>query len=560
MGRRSKQKPRAILLLEEAIESGNYSNFISFIKTIPKVQFHHSTKFNAKYPKGCLLHALFSLGNTAMIEQSNFNTQAYSECILKCIDLMKLDIDNVDTIDGDGNSFLHHAVCTGQQDIVNKLLECGAQPNMKNNQGVTPLMIINLPLFRSPELEKILLSAMNYSVNGIEIGVGSTISSFKKQKKIQLIENGPLTPLEEKQRHTAIELIESAMYFENPMMAQHFKGKIADLYKHPTLKIILDIAALTVLGNPANKSNEELIEKYDDLLQNSELSKDEEDLIKEQLEYTKHKIIKYNKRLKIFFMDDTTTHQIDPLAENTLGHYKQGYSIYIGNNENTTKTMGIFIHELTHFVTNIVFNNKCHPYISSNAKLWNDIPVSLKRDLTRMKFLVLTEQITDWNALDVLAWDTLMDIYSNYSSGQHDSELVVRIPQLLVEMGYDRGIAWLQEYTPQVWDFYQSNFLEKLEQYCIENSLTEKVLTRNIIDDSQKENFKPFPLLSLADKSTFFSSVKPMVKSFEADLPTEDDVEYFSCEEEAPTYEGNTHKADDKPNEQTPSISWCTLL
>jgi len=51
------------------------------------------------------------------------------------------DREDIDKLDKEGNTALHYAILSDNQSIVTQLLNNGANPNIKNEEGLTPLVI-----------------------------------------------------------------------------------------------------------------------------------------------------------------------------------------------------------------------------------------------------------------------------------------------------------------------------------------------------------------------------------------------------------------------------------
>lgn len=142
------------------------------------------------------------------------------------------------------------------------------------------------------------------------------------------------------------------------------------------------------------------------------------------------------------------------------GVFLNANQIYIGGNRDAPgKAGGTFIHELTHFVADEVFDNEFKPY----AK---DDPEHLK------SFSQIAKELKDkQGSLDPILQNAFSPHYVN--SRQVHAELIVRVPQIILT--YPDGLAKITSHAPALYEYYVNFFLKKVEKHV--KSLSARALS-----------------------------------------------------------------------------------
>ena len=155
-----------------------------------------------------------------------------------------------------------------------------------------------------------------------------------------------------------------------------------------------------------------------------------------------------DKVIRIYSKDETST-----------GILSQEDQVYIASRGSTfNELIGRIAHEMCHFACDKIWNNNCIPYKSGTEeeKIMSEIYESLWEKYKNNK---LTNQ-------------TLFLAFDRYQDGGKEKvikELIVRVPQIILENGYKKdeknGLAILKEQAPELLRYYEEVFIPKAIEY-----------------------------------------------------------------------------------------------
>jgi hypothetical protein len=246
---------------------------------------------------------------------------------------------------------------------------------------------------------------------------------------------------------SAIEFVANKMYFEKTDNPDFFYSELIRIYQHPVIKPILD-----VLANKIQLSN-----KVSILIAENQ---------QEICAYLSSRGGQYNCR-------------------NTVVVIKGAFS--------KTDMMSVLIHEISHFVMNILYNNFGLPYSSRNfsQKLEYDNAIkSLNTNLAAYKNDADQNRLAQ-NLFSDMACTEIDIIYSNSlydeknGGGRKDPEFIVLYPQLLVLTKNDDNEKNVLRIMQPLHDFYEKHLLPDAKRYSEKytNMSTGKILEAYGIED-----------------------------------------------------------------------------
>lgn len=155
-------------------------------------------------------------------------------------------------------------------------------------------------------------------------------------------------------------------------------------------------------------------------------------------------------RSSVEFLDPTKCHRV-------LGTtYPQSGYIYIGakglrtrdkhKNEDRCKVLGVMIHELCHFAVQLVYNNNAKPYHKNGDKM------------NEFQDIFMATKTINYS-------DLIIGNLSTYPVEDHHAELIVRVPQLVVQYKDNRDkYSEVSREFIKLFNFYTENTLVDLER------------------------------------------------------------------------------------------------
>lgn len=179
--------------------------------------------------------------------------------------------------------------------------------------------------------------------------------------------------------------------------------------------------------------------------------------------------------------------------------------ILVKLNRPENEVLGTLVHEATHSAINRLFKNEANPWhVSDGDALWQMHDVV---DATQKRFDD-TEAYAYWNSdasynkeeqrkfrinavkSNLYAYRAINNVFQinrnnpaedmyRDAEGAYAKELIVRVPQIIAALGEDRGVRWLEEFTPELLEFYKKN----IEPRIIEHLAKENVERRLDLSD-----------------------------------------------------------------------------
>lgn len=232
-----------------------------------------------------------------------------------------------------------------------------------------------------------------------------------------------------------------------------------NLYRQNEIKPLMDLAKLAALGLHELSERRCFAEGYD--------SDDDDDITKNP-----------NSDLqKLDIQIDASKTTVEGMCywgedgrkgTGALGvYFPGGNTVYVGgrNSNGNARTpaeiRATLIHELTHFLAYEIFKNKGNPYLDSDVKnknLFTEIAAELQQHQ---------------DGLDPI----LRQVFLLYSADQHHAELIVRVPQMIVEYASvegNNGLRRLENQAPRLLAYYNNVFIREVESHI--NKLEQRAL------------------------------------------------------------------------------------
>lgn len=112
------------------------------------------------------------------------------------------------------------------------------------------------------------------------------------------------------------------------------------------------------------------------------------------------------------------------------------------------------VHEFTHFVCYRVWGNNCNPF-HDGSEAQNEME-AIRKDL---------QNGHDDNPEKNTCVEILMEVFRDYSSEKYNSELIARVPEILLKLGFQDGLVALEQEAPRLLAFYRNHFLLNVNEY-----------------------------------------------------------------------------------------------
>lgn len=140
---------------------------------------------------------------------------------------------------------------------------------------------------------------------------------------------------------------------------------------------------------------------------------------------------------------DNIFHLSDNEGKGSHGVYTGANAVFLGGRRNRPReAAGTFIHELTHFIANEVFDNECKPYRKNDSNL--------------AKFSALSTQLeAKKSSLDPLLQEAFLAEYQ--APNKVHQELIVRVPQIILT--YEDGLQKVSTQAHELYSYYITIFL-----------------------------------------------------------------------------------------------------
>lgn len=165
---------------------------------------------------------------------------------------------------------------------------------------------------------------------------------------------------------------------------------------------------------------------------------------------------------KIFFFDSRHNESLffGAQADGRLSFYN--HNVYCSYDDvMSISNISIFFHEAMHLVMDFIYQNWAKPYTSQNIDHKNRFEVVLQKTKSRL------DEMEPNLVLDTAkeAYDSIHSVYM-YGPDDRASELIVRIPEILVRMGIDQGIKWLSHFE-ELMEYYNTVVMPDMKNYIL---------------------------------------------------------------------------------------------
>ncbi len=356
---------------------------------------------------------------------------------------------NPNYVDTDGNHALDVALVEENYDLARRLL-----PKMtrENKQGIPEMRLQLLFSYLSRtnvDFDRIAAEILT-DRRILDLGLSDRFfKQYRRYHKFQMVKKGSLLNLSTRfgEHPTPMQAITSVVYCEDKRFGARVMEFMSVNYHQMELQPFFHVIALASIG------------KHD---------------------YCKKLSAKPDKRLKIFLTVDKTLVKLSQAKnmENLNGVYHLKNAVFARKNEmSIVETAGVIFHELIHFAMLEVFNFDANPFSKDdvlNAKEYQKIVVAtewrLRRIIGEDKIAILSGlAAADFPELEYEEVKLIKILYNcffdHYSESQQSCELVAHLLQSILEIGPDFVMPWLQDNLPELYTFYDSFLLPKINQY-----------------------------------------------------------------------------------------------
>ncbi len=162
---------------------------------------------------------------------------------------------------------------------------------------------------------------------------------------------------------------------------------------------------------------------------------------------------------KIFFFDfkHNEVLQFDPMAAGFFnGNTKDIVCLY--KDVPSREAIISFFHEAMHLAMDFIYQNNCMPYASKDSEKKDRFETVLKKTKAKLDRL----------DPDFMSDSKTKEAYNSMYLAYKDEgavELIVRIPEILVSMGIDKGMEWLRQFR-ELMEYYNTVVIPDMEN-CI---------------------------------------------------------------------------------------------
>lgn len=341
-------------------------------------------------------------------------------------------------VDHVNRSTLYLAVLNNNTDLVklflDKSVDIDKRPDSKNH----PLWISRT---RNLKIQELLLKQWTKN-KGITYNGEMTISQFQKHFKSKIIRKGPLKKLENPSKPSTVDAIESKVYFEDDKVRDLLEGQFKSIYEDAKeLAPLMDVMALNALGHHESG-------RFSD------------------------------KDFKIIVAGPNTLQclKVDANKE-ASGFFSKQFTAFANTGKPGTPlatVLGTMIHESTHFVMHQVFQNEVKPYLEDDEEA-----------STKFKAIVecIQKKVDDFPINDntsFIAHTLIKSVFIHYDKDQYESELIVKVPEILAELGANAGATWLRKNVPDLYKYYLEHVNPELRSYLKRNAASEKIISLDV--------------------------------------------------------------------------------
>jgi hypothetical protein len=339
--------------------------------------------------------------------------------------------------DDNGKTKLFLACESNQTKEAKVLLEHGADPNIKNKEGISCLELavrnnnfelvslllknenvkINFDIFyysraqqhAQPEIFKLLYDHFKVPVKKHKKDIMNASACndalFKQQpfsfSSVESVEQNPISS------------IASQLYTKNHNLKKVVLIELSNAYKCPLLQPLLTIVGLGSAG-----------------VRN------------------KHRPSKPLKT--IIDMDNKhVTHLVMGVNERTFGAYTSKSSAYVGFQGDQSYAVGTMLHEWKHFADREMFDSSKMIFTTEDQKKYDSVREEVRQNIENFPTSTQGDKYVK-GSFDV--------VFSYHKPDEIDYELLARVPQVLGDLGIEKGIEWLNTNTPSLLNFYKNTY------------------------------------------------------------------------------------------------------
>lgn len=148
--------------------------------------------------------------------------------------------------------------------------------------------------------------------------------------------------------------------------------------------------------------------------------------------------------------------------------------IYVGMSGEDNFIKANLIHEMTHFACQKIWQNGARPYLDGSAE-----EVVIKKITSRLS--------SERAGLDQILQDTF-----TYPEEKQPNELIARVPDIIMNYGYEAGLKILTTQAPDLLEFYRREFIPRV-QLCVEADreeyLKRKLHKKEYVDSQVQTDF-----------------------------------------------------------------------
>lgn len=343
------------------------------------------------------------------------------------------------------NTLLHLAVANHHIHMVAFLMNY-LNANDKNIYNLTPFDLAISNKFE--DIALLLLPKVNLQ----------NLKDFRKKQKEKIIQNGPISPLPEKNIYTPVEAIESQIYanIADESALQKFRSfLVKDCESALLLRPLLELMGLASLGkHVANKNFKAII------------CPDNE-----------YKGFNFNINAGAFYSGKNTIF---------LSSSKNFIEVITLKGDDFLEVhYGVFLHEATHFIMKLVFENECNPFFKNDIDAMKEMQEITKK--LQQQFLTVVFCDEDKMTLDDFLRHIISSIFSKYKPREFMRELIVKVPEIIGLIGYEKGMKWLKENVPELLNFYENHVNSHIVKYLLKHNAGQYIETK-FAPPSKKEN------------------------------------------------------------------------
>lgn len=354
--------------------------------------------------------------------------------------IRKFCLDAVKTMsDAEKDNALFIACATNQTLTAKSLLQMGGNPKKCLDWSIDSG---NLELVS--HLVKDLNLAIDISSYKLAKRKSSSVNSGDNEKQIfQMLYNKAKLPVKqhkqkiiaarnhaffkpEPERHSFISIkdnpipaIGSRIYSQDKRIEDAVIKQVSEMYKAPLLQPLLTIVGLGSAGMRRHRQTESL-------------SKPLRTIIDIQSKHVGRLIIDANV---------------------AAGAYTHSNSVYISRND----ILGTMLHEWKHFVDQEVFGSVVMKLSSADQAKFN---------IAREQVFEAISRFPSEDQSSKHIKDSFANVFNgSYEKVSIDYELLARVPEVLGTLGMEKGVKWLETYTPSLFDFYKNTYNNYLNEH-----------------------------------------------------------------------------------------------